>query len=151
MGSPRDSDEEADSFLRRSTSGTRRASASGQPVSPLPPGAAPLHIVGSTGSDRTRSSGVSTDYGNVLPRSGHFGQDCNDDGFPPLASSEMLGRILPPRELLPIEDEELEEIPPLRMYSAKPSFSAGAYRRSRPYSLPHLRERYSQAFGPLPT
>ena len=35
-----DSGGEADSFLRRSTSGTRRASASGQPVSPLPPGPA---------------------------------------------------------------------------------------------------------------
>ena len=119
MGSPRDSGEEADSFLRRSTSGTRRASASGQPVSPLPPGAAPPHIVGSTGSDRTRSSGVSTDYGNVLPGSGHFGQAYNDDGFPPLSSSEMLGHILPPGELLRIEDdEEPEEIPPPRMYSA---------------------------------
>jgi len=48
MGSPRDSGEEADSFLCRSTSGTCCASASAQPVSPLLPGAAPPHIVGST-------------------------------------------------------------------------------------------------------
>jgi hypothetical protein len=119
VGSPRDSGEEADSFLRQSTSGTRRASASGQPVSPLPPGAAPPHVMGSNSSDRTRSSGVSTDYGNVLPGSGHFGQAYNDDGFPALTSSEMLGHIMPPGELLRIEDEEEpEEIPPPRMYSA---------------------------------
>lgn len=122
MGSPRDSGEEADSFLRRSTSGTRRGSASGQPVSPLPPGAAPPHVMGSTSSDRTRSSGASTDYGNVLPGSGHFGQAYNDQGFPALTSSEMLGHIMPPDELLRIEDdEEPEEIPPPRMYNASHS------------------------------
>ncbi|OAX41894.1 hypothetical protein K503DRAFT_854317 [Rhizopogon vinicolor AM-OR11-026] len=119
VGSPRDSGEEADPFLRQSTSGTRRISSSGQLVSPLPPGAALPHVMGSTGSDRTRSSGVSTDYGNVLPGSGHFGQAYNDDGFPALATNDVLGHIMPPGELLRIEDEdEPEEIPPPRIYSA---------------------------------
>ena len=123
VGSPRDSGEEADSFLRRSNSGTRRHSASGQPISSLPPGAAPPHIMGSTSSDRTRSSGASTDYGNVLPGSGHFGQAYNDDGFPALGSNDMVGRIMPPDELLRIVDEEEpEDIPPPRMYN--PSHSS---------------------------
>ncbi|KAG2355511.1 hypothetical protein BDR07DRAFT_525225 [Suillus spraguei] len=82
-------------------------------------GAAPPHIVGSTGSDRTRSSQASTDYGVVLPGSEHFGQAYGGDGGPAHASSEMLGHILFPGELLRIEDEEeLEDIPRPRMYSS---------------------------------
>ncbi|KAG2147709.1 uncharacterized protein EDB93DRAFT_1205927 [Suillus bovinus] len=118
LGSPRDSgDDEADSFLRRSTATDpeRRP----RPVSSLPPGAAPPRIVGSTGSDRTRSSQASTDYGVVLPGSGHFGQAYSGDGIPAHASSEMLGHIMPPGELLRIADEEEpEDIPRPRMYSS---------------------------------
>ncbi|KAG2341165.1 hypothetical protein BDR05DRAFT_965493 [Suillus weaverae] len=118
LGSPRDSgDDEADSFLRRSTATDpeRRP----RPVSSLPPGAAPPHIVGSTGSDRTRSSQASTDYGVVLPGSGHFGQAYSGDGVPAHASSEMLAHIMPPGELLRIGDEEeLQDIPRPRMYSS---------------------------------
>ncbi|KAG1789310.1 uncharacterized protein HD556DRAFT_1399087 [Suillus plorans] len=118
LGSPRDSgDDEADSFLRRSTATEpeRRP----RPVSSLPPGAAPPYIVGSTGSDRTRSSQASTDYGVVLPGSGHFGQAYSGDGIPAHASSEMLGHIMPPGELLRITDEEEpEDIPRPRMYSS---------------------------------
>ncbi|KAG1842490.1 hypothetical protein DFJ58DRAFT_806033 [Suillus subalutaceus] len=101
LGSPRDSgDDEADSFLRRSTATDpeRRA----RPVSSLPPGAAPPRIVGSTGSDRTRSSQASTDYGVVLPGSGHFGQAYSGDG-----SFLRIG-----------DEEELEDIPRPRMYSS---------------------------------
>ncbi|KAG2116887.1 hypothetical protein BD769DRAFT_1058247 [Suillus cothurnatus] len=118
LGSPRDSgDDEADSFLRRSTATDpeRRP----RPVSSLPPGAAPPRIVGSTGSDRTRSSQASTDYGVVLPGSGHFGQAYSGDGVPAHASNEVLGHIMPPEELLRIGDEEeLADIPRPRMYSS---------------------------------
>ena len=118
LGSPRDSgDDEADSFLRRGTATDpeRRPS----PVSSLPPGAAPPRIVGSTGSDRTRSSQASTDYGVVLPGSGHFGQAYSGDGNPAHPSSKILGHIVSPGELLSIGDEEEpEDIPQPRMYSS---------------------------------
>ncbi|KAG2348652.1 hypothetical protein BDR05DRAFT_996025 [Suillus weaverae] len=118
LGSPRDSgDDEADSFLRRST--TTDPERRPRPVSSLPPGDAPPHIVGSIGSDRTRSSQASTDYGVALPGSGHFGQAYSGDGIPAYASSEMLGHIMPPGELLRIGDEEeLEDMPRSRMYSS---------------------------------
>ncbi|KAG1735360.1 uncharacterized protein EDB91DRAFT_1145116 [Suillus paluster] len=117
VGSPRDSGDEASSFLRQSTSAPDVARRS-RPVSSLPPGAAPPHNMGSTGSDRTRSSQASTDYGVVVPGSGHFGQAYNGDGFPARFSREMAGYIMAPGELLCIEDEEEpEEILPPRMYS----------------------------------
>lgn len=75
--------------------------------------------MGSTGSDRTRSSQASTDYGVVLPGSGHFGQAYGGDGIPAHSSSKMLGHIIPPGELLRIGDEEEpEDIPKPRMYSS---------------------------------
>jgi len=59
------------------------------------------------------------DYCNVLPGSGHFGQVYNDDGLPAFTSNDLLEHIMPPGELLRIKDEdEPEEIPPPRMYSA---------------------------------
>ncbi|KAG0705771.1 hypothetical protein DFH29DRAFT_872738 [Suillus ampliporus] len=118
VGSPRDSGEEADSFLRQSTSAPDVARRP-RPVSSLPPGAAPPHTIGSTSSDRTRSSQASTDYGVVVPGSGRFGQAYNGDGFPTRPNSELVGHIVPPGELLRIDDEEEpEETFPLRMYSA---------------------------------
>src|SRR5882757_6038874 len=78
--------------------------------------------MGSTGSDQTRSSGLSMDYCNVLPGSGHFGQVYNDDGLPAFTSNDLLEHIMPPGELLRIKDEdEPEEIPPPRVYSASHS------------------------------
>ncbi|KAG2351041.1 hypothetical protein BDR07DRAFT_1502848 [Suillus spraguei] len=62
LGSPQDSGgDEADSFLCRSTATDPEHHP--RPVSPLPLGAASPHIIGSTGSDQTRSSQASTDYG----------------------------------------------------------------------------------------
>ncbi|KAG2115000.1 hypothetical protein DEU56DRAFT_841451 [Suillus clintonianus] len=117
LGSPRDSGEEADSFLRHSTATDPEHRP--RPVSSLPPGAAPPHMMGSTGSDRTRSSQASTDYGVVVPGSGIFGQAYSGDGVPARVSSEMIGHIMPPGELLQIADEEEpEDIPPPRMYSS---------------------------------
>ncbi|KIM62705.1 hypothetical protein SCLCIDRAFT_789041 [Scleroderma citrinum Foug A] len=77
-------------------------------------------MIGSTSGDsrRTKSS-ASTDYGQVLPDRGRVGQAYTDDGDPYLpdarASSEMIGHIIPPGELLRIDDEEEPESPP-RMY-----------------------------------
>lgn len=138
VGSPRDSGEEADSFLRRSRSalhGSGHASSGVRQVASLPPGAAPPQIVGSTGSGdsgHTKSSAV-TDYGVLLPGGGPIGQAYRDDThFPARPSSEMAGYIMPPGELLKIDDEEELSIPP-RMY--------GVQRPSDP-SLP-------EAFAPL--
>ncbi|KAF8836584.1 hypothetical protein BDN67DRAFT_973969 [Paxillus ammoniavirescens] len=131
VGSPREGGEEADSFLRRSrsaTDGTRRVSSSVRPVASLPPGAAAPHIIGSTGSDHSRHTGSSvvTDYGILLPDGGPIGQAYRDDAhFPTRPSSEMTGHIMPPRELLRIDDEEEPQSPP-RMYGlprlSDPSF-----------------------------
>ncbi|KAG1741249.1 hypothetical protein EDB19DRAFT_1907949 [Suillus lakei] len=97
LGSPRDSgDDEANSFLRRSTATDpeRRP----RPVSSLPP-----------------------DYGVVVPGSGRLGlgQAYIGDGVPAHARSEIVGHIMPPGELLRIGDEEeSEDLPPPRMHSA---------------------------------
>ncbi|KIJ62994.1 hypothetical protein HYDPIDRAFT_114155 [Hydnomerulius pinastri MD-312] len=121
VGSPRGSGEEADSFLQRSasaTNGARRGSSSVRPVSSLPPGAAPPQIIGSTNSGdsgHTSSSAV-TDYGVLLPDGGRIGQAYRDETmFPARPSSEMTGHIIPPGELLRIDDEEEPQSPP-RMY-----------------------------------
>lgn len=134
VGSPRDSGEEADSFLRRSRSainGSGPANSSVRPVASLPPGAAPPHVVGSTGSGdsgHTKSSAV-TDYGVLLPDGGPIGQAYRDDShFPARPSSELTGFIMPPGELLKIDDEEEPSSPP-RMY--------GVQRTSDP-SLPEV-------------
>jgi hypothetical protein len=118
LGSSRDSgDDEADSFLHHSTATDPEHRPS--PVSSLPPGAVPPRIVGSTGSDRTRSSQASTDYGIVLPGSGHFGQVYSGDGIPAHPSSKILGHIVSPGKLPTIRDEEEpEDIPQPRMYSS---------------------------------
>ncbi|KAH7884898.1 hypothetical protein F5I97DRAFT_1516225 [Phlebopus sp. FC_14] len=122
VGSPRDSGEEADSFLQRSagaTDGTRGASSTVRPVSSLPPGAAPPRIIGSThsGDSGQTSSSAVTDYGVLLPHGGPIGQAYRDEGHPPARpSSEMTGHIIPPGELLRIDDEERPESPP-RMYN----------------------------------
>ncbi|KAG1728887.1 hypothetical protein EDD22DRAFT_853213 [Suillus occidentalis] len=155
LGSPRDSgDDEADTFLRRSTATDpeRRPS----PVSPLPPGAAPPRIVGSTGSDRTRSSQASTDYGVVLPGSGHFGQAYSGDGIPAHPSSKILGHIVSPGELLSIGDEEEpEDIPQPPMHSSShpslpehiapllppPSFEGSTMRKPSDRSLLNEKEK----------
>ncbi|KIK94225.1 hypothetical protein PAXRUDRAFT_460483 [Paxillus rubicundulus Ve08.2h10] len=131
VGSPREGGEEADSFLRRSrsaTDGTRRVSSSVRPVASLPPGAAAPRIIGSTSSDHSRhsNSSVGTDYGILLPDGGPIGQAYRDDAhFPTRPSSEMTGHIMPPRELLRIDDEEEPQSPP-RMYGlprpSDPSF-----------------------------
>ena len=121
IGSPRDSGEEADSFLRRSRGASGHASASGNPVASLPPGAAPPQIVGSTGSGdsgHTSSSAV-TDYGVLLPGGGPIGQAYRDDPhFPARPSSEITGYIVPPGQLLKIDDEEEPSGPP-RMYGVQ--------------------------------
>ncbi|KAF9220714.1 hypothetical protein BS17DRAFT_787035 [Gyrodon lividus] len=121
VGSPRDSGEEAESFLRQSRSvidGMRRPSSSVRPVASLPPGAAAPQIIGSTnsgGSGHTSSSAV-TDYGVLLPDGGPIGQAYRDDHhFPARPSSELTGHIMPPRELLRIDDEDEPQSPP-RMY-----------------------------------
>ncbi|KAL4062939.1 hypothetical protein V8B97DRAFT_2089916 [Scleroderma yunnanense] len=123
VGSPRGSGEEIDPFLQHSrsgTNGTQRHRPSARPVASLPPGAAPP-VIGSTtsgDSDHTGSSAV-TDYGVLLPDTGRIGQAYardNDPYFPAArASSEMTGHIIPPGELLRIDDEEEPESPP-RMY-----------------------------------
>ncbi|KAG8212821.1 hypothetical protein J3R82DRAFT_11115 [Butyriboletus roseoflavus] len=121
VGSPRDSGEEADSFLRRSRGASGHASATVRPVASLPPGAAPPQIVGSTGSGdsgHTSSSAV-TDYGVLLPGGGPIGQAYRDDAhFPARPSSEVTGFIVPPGELLKIDDEE-EPLSPPRMYGVQ--------------------------------
>ncbi|KAG1723139.1 hypothetical protein EDB19DRAFT_1834699 [Suillus lakei] len=62
---------------------------------------------------------ASTDYGVVVPGSGRLGQAYSGDGVPAHASSEMVGHIMPPGELLRIEDEEeSEDLLPPRMHSA---------------------------------
>lgn len=134
VGSPRDSGEEVDSFLRRSRnalSGSGRANSSVRPVASLPPGAAAPQIVGSTGSGdsgHTSSSAV-TDYGVLLPGGGPIGQAYRDEPhFPARPSSEMTGFIMSPGELLKIDDEE-EPLSPPRMY--------GVQRASDP-SLPEV-------------
>ncbi|KAF8553997.1 hypothetical protein OG21DRAFT_1141050 [Imleria badia] len=134
VGSPRDSGEEADSFLRRSRSainGSGHAGSSVRHVASLPPGAAPPQIIGSTGSGNSghSSSSAVTDYGVLLPGGGPIGQAYRDDArFPARPSSEMTGFIIPPGELLKIDDEEEPPSPP-RMY--------GVQRPSDP-SLPEL-------------
>ncbi|KAF8124710.1 hypothetical protein EV363DRAFT_1586728 [Boletus edulis] len=124
VGSPRDSGEEADSFLRRSRSaidGSGHAGSSVRHVASLPPGAAPPQIVGSTGSGgsgHTSSSAV-TDYGILLPGGGPIGQAYHDDShFPARPSSEVTGYIIPPGELSKIDDEEEPSDPP-RMYGVQ--------------------------------
>lgn len=140
VGSPRDSGEEADSFLRRSRGVSGHASTSVRPVASLPPGAAPPQIVGSTGSGdsgHTSSSAV-TDYGVLLPGGGPIGQAYHDDPhFPARPSSEMAGYIMPPGELLKIDDEE-EPLSPPRMYGIQ-----------RP-SDPSLPEVFSPLLPPPP-
>lgn len=137
-GSPRDSGEEADSFLRRSRSalnGSGRTRSSVRPVASLPPGAAPPQVVGSTGSGDSGHtiSSVATDYGVLLPGGGPIGQAYRDESpFPTRPSSEMIGYIMPPGELLKIDDDD-EPLSPPRMY--------GIQRSSEP-SLP-------EAFSPL--
>ncbi|KAH0833390.1 hypothetical protein J3R83DRAFT_12494 [Lanmaoa asiatica] len=124
VGSPRDSGEEADSFLRRSRgamNGSGQASSSVRPVASLPPGAAPPRIVGSTGSGDSghTSSSVITDYGVLLPGGGPIGQAYRDDAhFPARPSSEITGYIMSPGELLKIDDEEEPPSPP-RMYGVQ--------------------------------
>lgn len=75
-------------------------------------------MIGSTtsgGSSNTGSSAV-TDYGILLPDGGRIGQAYSDSYFPAArASSEMTGHIIPPSELLRIDDEEEPQSPP-RMY-----------------------------------
>lgn len=75
-------------------------------------------MIGSTtsgGSSHTSSSAV-TDYGVLLPDGGRIGQAYSDSYFPAArASSEMTGHIIPPSELLRIDDEEEPQSPP-RMY-----------------------------------
>ncbi|KAF9231363.1 hypothetical protein BU15DRAFT_56224 [Melanogaster broomeanus] len=121
VGSPRDSGEEADSFLRRSrsaTDGTTRPSSGARPVPSLPPGAAAPQITRSTNSGDSghTSSSAATDYGVLLPDGGPIGQAYREDAhFPARPSSEMIGHIMPPRELLRIDDEEEPQSPP-RMY-----------------------------------
>ena len=124
VGSPRDSGEETDSFLRRSRSainGSGHAESSVRHVASLPPGAAPPQIVGSTGSGdsgHTSSSAV-TDYGVLLPGGGPIGQAYRDDAvFPARPSSEMTGYIMSPSELLKIDDEDEPSSPP-RMYGVQ--------------------------------
>lgn len=125
VGSPRDSGEEADSFLRRSrgaTNGAGRAGSSIRPVPSLPPGAAAPQIVGSAGSGdsgRTGSSAV-TDYGVLIPGGGPIGQAYHDDPyFPTRPSSDKTGFIMPPGKLLKIDDEEEYSSLP-RMYGVPP-------------------------------
>lgn len=145
VGSPRDSGEEADSFLRRSrgaTNGSGRANSSIRPVTSLPPGAAPPQMVGSTGSGdsgQTSSSAV-TDYGVLLPGGGPIGQayrNRDDAHFPARASSELTGFIMSPGELLKIDDEEESSSPP-RMYDVQKS------------SDPSLPEVFSPLLPPPP-
>ncbi|KAI6108894.1 hypothetical protein EDD16DRAFT_1487876 [Pisolithus croceorrhizus] len=116
-GSPRGSGDEVDSFLQRSQSGAGRGQRHTSNIPSLPPGAAPP-VIGSTrsgGSSHTSSSAV-TDYGVVLPDGGRIGQAYGDSYFPAArASSEMAGHIIPPGELLRIDDEEEPQSPP-RMY-----------------------------------
>ncbi|KAI6037723.1 hypothetical protein EDC04DRAFT_2570841 [Pisolithus marmoratus] len=115
VGSPRGSGDEVDSFLQRSQSGGQRHTSN---IPPLPPGAAPP-VIGSTtsgGSSHTSSS-VVTDYGVLLPDSGRIGQAYSDSYFPAArASSEMTGHIIPPGELLRIDDDDEEPQSPPRMY-----------------------------------
>ncbi|KAG9316091.1 hypothetical protein JVU11DRAFT_3764 [Chiua virens] len=124
VGSPRDSGEEADSFLRRSRSaidGSKHGYSNVRPVASLPPGAAPPRNVGSTGSGDSGNTGssVATDYGVLLPGGGPIGQAYRDDShFPARASSDMTGYIMQPGELLKIDDEEEPSSPP-RMYRVK--------------------------------
>ncbi|KAI6099780.1 hypothetical protein F5141DRAFT_1143526 [Pisolithus sp. B1] len=117
VGSPRGSGDEVDSFLQRSQSGAGRGQRHTSNIPSLPPGAAPP-VIGSTrsgGSSHTSSSAV-TDYGVVLPDGGRIGQAYGDSYFPAArASSEMAGHIIPPGELLRIDDEEEPQSPP-RMY-----------------------------------
>ncbi|KAG1829385.1 hypothetical protein DFJ58DRAFT_875718 [Suillus subalutaceus] len=157
LGSPRNSgDDEADSFLRRSTAGpgVPRAGATHQdsywpfpqisrwpcstatdperhprPVSSLSPGAAPPRIVRSASPDRTKFSQAPADYGVVLPGPGHFGRAYSGDGIPAHTNSEMLGRIMFPGELLRIGDEEeTRRHTPITHVQLKSSLSARAHR-----------------------
>ncbi|KAG6332566.1 hypothetical protein ID866_6525 [Astraeus odoratus] len=121
VGSPRGSGDEINSLLQRSRTGAISARHQSSSLPSLPPGAAPP-VIGSTNSGdsgHTSSSAV-TDYGVLLPEGGRIGQAYARDGdmfFPAArASSEMTGHIIPPGELLRIDDEEEPQSPP-RMYS----------------------------------
>ena len=120
VGSPRDFGEEIDPFLQHSRSGDASRHRSSRAVANLPPGAAPPVIGSATSADsRHTKSSASTDYGELLPDSGRIGQayaNESDPYFPVAkASSEMIGHIIPPGELLKIDDEEELGTPP-RMY-----------------------------------
>lgn len=120
VGSPRGSGEEIDPFLQQSRSGNvSQGHRSARAAASLPPGAAPPMIGSTSGGSRHTKSSASTDYGELLPDTGRTGQAYADDGDPYLpvarASSEMIGHIIPPGELLRIDDEEEPESPP-RMY-----------------------------------
>lgn len=118
VGSPRGSGDEVDSFLQRSQTGASRGRRHASNIPSLPPGAAPP-VIGSTASGdsgHTSSSAV-TDYGVLLPDGGRIGQAYGDSYFPAArASSEMTGHIIPPGELLRIDDDDEEPQSPPRMY-----------------------------------
>lgn len=110
--------------MRRSRGATNDSGNAGSSVRDLPSlprGAAPPQIIGSAGSNDSlrTSSSVVTDYGIPLPGGGPIGQAYRDDPhFPARPSSEMAGYIMPPGELLRIDDEEVPSSPP-RMYGVQ--------------------------------